>query len=339
MTTTLSQADYWELIESADSEPAILCDRSASNALASNALSGDCVYPFPARLGEGSHRSVWLREGLELDIEDYCLRDDVVVTSGDRTHPLEYTFEQIGTAGKSTQQYHLCGSGLAPTETWHRAGGKRIVSVNVHIEPAVFQQWMGDTEVLPAALTPLLRSPDQKYHQQTSLSSAPMRSVFQQILHCPYQGLTRRLYLESKLWEMMALILDDVSSRHDQAPVVRRLNPDDVERIHYAGKILRSRLYDPPSLMELARLAQVNDHKLKVGFRQVFGTTAFGYLHDCRLEKSRQLLESGSIGVGGAAQAVGFVNRSHFAIAFRKKFGMNPSLYRKCSKQTAFRVG
>ncbi|NCJ08645.1 hypothetical protein GS597_19465 [Synechococcales cyanobacterium C] len=30
-----------------------------------------------------------------------------------------------------------------------------------------------------------------------------------------------------------------------------------------------------------------------------------------------------------AAQVLGYANRSHLAIAFRKKFGMNPSAYRK----------
>ncbi|MGC1310552.1 MAG: AraC family transcriptional regulator [Phormidesmis sp.] len=323
MTITLSQADYWELIEAADAETVIVPD-------------GDSVCPFPARLGEGHCRLIPLRAGIELSIEDYYLNEDVVVTNPDRLHPLEYTFEQISTAEKSHQSYSLCGSGLAPEERWHMSGGERIIRANVHIDPALFQQWIGDVEALPVALKPLLRSPDQTYLTRSGKPLTTMRSGFQQILHCPYQGLTRRLYLESKIWEMMALLLDDLGS-DEAAPLIPPLKPDDVERIHYAGEILRSHLTNPPSLMGLARQVQVNDHKLKVGFRQVFGTTVFGYLHDCRMEQSRQLLESGSISVCKAAQAVGFANRSHFAVAFRKKFGMNPSLYRQ-RKHTAFRA-
>ncbi|HHP7244567.1 MAG TPA: helix-turn-helix transcriptional regulator [Elainellaceae cyanobacterium] len=120
--------------------------------------------------------------------------------------------------------------------------------------------------------------------------------------------------------------LSDADKPHQNA---KSLKPDDVERIHYAKEILISRLSHPPTLIELARLVGINDCKLKAGFRQVFGTTVFGYLHDCRMEKSRQLLEAGELSVADAAQAVGFANRSHFAIAFRKKFGMNPSAYRK----------
>jgi AraC-like DNA-binding protein len=100
-----------------------------------------------------------------------------------------------------------------------------------------------------------------------------------------------------------------------------------VERIHYASKLLRRQITHPPTLIELARAVGINDHKLKVGFRQVFGTTVFGYLHEHRMERSRQLLESGDLGVTAAAEAVGFASRGHFAAAFRRKYGVNPGVY------------
>jgi AraC-like DNA-binding protein len=77
----------------------------------------------------------------------------------------------------------------------------------------------------------------------------------------------------------------------------------------------------------IALLVGINDCKLKAGFRQVFGTTVFGYLHNCRMERSRQLLEAGEMTVTEAAQAVGFVSRGHFAAAFKRRFGVNPSVY------------
>jgi len=61
-------------------------------------------------------------------------------------------------------------------------------------------------------------------------------------------------------------------------------------------------------------------------FRQVFGTTVFGYLHQARMERSRQLLATGELTVTQAAQAVGFTNRGHFAASFRRKCGVNPSV-------------
>ena len=46
---------------------------------------------------------------------------------------------------------------------------------------------------------------------------------------------------------------------------------------------LTQRMDDPPSLVELARKVGINDYKLKVGFREVFGTTVYKYLHTHRM--------------------------------------------------------
>ena len=324
MTITLSRADYWDLIEPADVEVKVT-------------PNGDLVRPCPAQLGKGYYKWVPLSEGLELSIDDYYLNEDVVIAHRDRPHSLEYVLEQTEHASGHRAQYYLYGSGLAPGEPVRTAGGKRSHSVNVHIEPEVFQQWVGCSDELPTHLQVLVRSPDQKYHEHIGTPSAAMQTALQQILNCPYRGVTRRLYMESKLWELMTLILVDCSDEGIQ-PIAQSLKPEDVERIRYAGEILQLNLVDPPSLMGLARQVQINDYKLKVGFKEIFGTTVFGYLHNCRMERARQLLEVGELSVGKVAHAVGIINRSHFAAGFRKKLGINPGCYRK-QKLTHFIAG
>ena len=46
------------------------------------------------------------------------------------------------------------------------------------------------------------------------------------------------------------------------------------------------------------------------------------------MERSRLLLESGAMNVTEVAKRVGYSNMSHFAAAFRKKFGINPSVFK-----------
>ncbi len=304
MPITLSQADYANWFDE------------------STATEGDGM-AYPTHLGQGQRRYVALREGIDLCIEDRWLNDDLEVMHCDRSHPLEFTFEQVQNGGKRSQRYDFFGSGLAPAELWRVPGNRRIVGINVHIEPHIFQQWSGETcDDLPDLLRPV----DQRYFERSGTPTAAMQMAVQAILHCPFQGLTQRLYLESKVWELMALLIEDLKTMPDSfSPPA--LKPDDVERIHYASKILRRQLSHPPSLIELARAVGINDHKLKVGFRQVFGTTVFGYLHEHRMERSRQLLESGDLSIAAAAEAVGFASRGHFAAAFRRKYGVNPGVY------------
>ncbi|WOD36937.1 AraC family transcriptional regulator [Nodosilinea sp. E11] len=304
MPITLSQTDYANWLDEA------------------TATEGD-ERADPTVLGQRQQRYVALREGIDLCIEDRWLKSDLEIKHCDREHPLEFTFEQVQTGGKRSQHYDFFGSGLAPAELWRVPGNRRIVSINVHIEPHIFQQWSGETcDDLPD----LLRPADQRYFERSGTPTAAMQMAVQAILHCPFQGLTQRLYLESKVWELMALLIEDLKTTPNSfSPPT--LKPDDVERIHYASKLLCRQITQPPSLMELARAVGINDHKLKVGFRQVFGTTVFGYLHEHRMERSRQLLEAGDLSVTAAAEAVGFASRGHFAAAFRRKYGVNPGVY------------
>ncbi|MEA5451746.1 AraC family transcriptional regulator [Leptolyngbya sp. CCNP1308] len=308
MSITLSQSDYANWL-----------DETTTTAPEGH------VTTYPATLGQGQQRYVALREGIDLCIEDVWLNDDLEIQHCDRTHPLEFTFEQVQIGGKSRQRYDFFGSGLAPAEVWRVPGQRRIMGVNVHIEPSLFQQWIGDL-IDDRPVLDLLRPADQRYLERSGSPTAAMQMAVQAILHCPFQGLTQRLYLESKVWELMALLIEDLQTTPDNVGPPA-LKPDDVERIHYASKLLRRQLTHPPSLIELARAVGINDHKLKVGFRQVFGTTVFGYLHEHRLERSRQLLESGDLSVTAAAEAVGFASRGHFAAAFRRKYGVNPGMY------------
>ena len=86
---------------------------------------------------------------------------------------------------------------------------------------------------------------------------------------------------------------------------------------------------DPPSLPELAKQVGLNERKLQQGFQELFGTTVFGVLHDYRMERAKQLLETERMTVGAIANAVGISHRGYFATAFKRKFGTTPRDYLK----------
>jgi AraC-like DNA-binding protein len=320
MTVILSQQDYWDFI----------CPETSQTPQLEESV--DQVWQYSSSVAKGYYREIRIRDGVELAIVEDYFHEDLRVTTSDREHPLELSYTIIGTAASNLDcanagQYIFCGSGMAAGEMLDIKAQQRNLKVMIHIDPSVFCQWMsGLPKQAPDEIKHWLKPIDQPYYNQVNQTTAAMQSTLQQILHCPFQGLTQQMYLEGKTWELIALHLaHTIEAERETKP----LKSDDIERIHYAKEVLIARLDEPPSLIELARLAGINDHKLKVGFRQVFGTTVFGYLHDYRMERSRQLLESGDLSIAEAAKAVGLINRSHFAIAFRKKFGVNPRDYRQ----------
>ncbi|MBW4514833.1 MAG: AraC family transcriptional regulator [Timaviella obliquedivisa GSE-PSE-MK23-08B] len=321
MAIALSQSDYWSLIQ----------ESAADEHTVSTADQLDITWKYPSLLGHGSVREISLREGLVLDIADYQTHDDIITHSFDCEHPLEYTFNLAGghQASADAILYHLYGSGISPGEHWKQFANQRSMWVSVHIEPEVFQSFAGNPNgEVPAALQHLIGDRNQEYYVRPGQATPAMHIALQQILHCPYQGFTQRVFLESKVLELMALLLEQEveTQQGKQSPVW--LKPDDVDRIHHAKAILLQNLNNPPSLTQLARQVGLNECTLKRGFRQVFGTTAFGYLHHYRLEQARQLLTTGEMTVAEVARSIGFA-RNYFTKAFCQKFGCTPGAYRK----------
>ncbi|MUL37896.1 helix-turn-helix transcriptional regulator [Gloeocapsopsis dulcis] len=229
--------------------------------------------------------------------------------------------------------YSECNCDIKETEYWKV--GDKFSRIYLEIEPQQFFQGFGKEELeqLPIYLRQaLIGDQVQPYYHQGKITSQ-MRRVLHAILQCPHTGLMKQMCLESKAVELITLHFQQFQEQevHDCNLTVKSLS--DIEKIYQAKEILLSNLENPPSLMELARRVGLNDFKLKRGFRQVFGTSAFKYLHDYRLEKARQLLVSGEMNVEEVAFKVGFNSRSYFALAFRNKFGLNPKQYfQHCQK-------
>jgi AraC-like DNA-binding protein len=332
MAIAISQSDYWELLEGV--EPTVKPTVEPTEATVQTDHRFETIWTYPKRLGQGYRHEIQLREGLELAIVHYQLHDAMAMQLPEREHPLEYDFYLAGgftspSGCTSTGQYSLCGSGLAPVEIAEWSAHEQM-GINVHIEPELFVAWLNQSvDTLTPELQHLIKPMLQTYYVGSGDITTTMQMALQQILHCPFHGLTKQLYLESKVWELMALLIEQELNRQGSKSTqgIPALKPEDVDRIHQARAILSQRFDHPPSLMELARLVGLNDCTLKRGFRQVFGTTAFGYLHDYRLEQARQLLEEQQLNVSEIAQAIGFANRSYFAAAFRKKFGVSPKEY------------
>jgi AraC-like DNA-binding protein len=334
MPITLSHRAYWDLF----TERAQLEANARSD-------SFEVTWLYPTCLGDGFIRHIALRDGVDLMISQYQLYEDVTIHLPEREHPIEYSFFLSGGFNNTSHsvhagQYALCGSGMAPVESTESSSTEQILEVNVHIEPEQFlAHWQHSLNKIDPMLQRLIKPASTIYLTQTGTTSIAMQTAAQQIFQCPFHGITKRMYLESKVWELMALLIEQSIERYSDHQRVNfhtySLKPDDVDRIHDARKILLQRLDNPPSLIELARQVGLNDCTLKRGFRQVFGQTAFGLLHDYRLEQARQLLEERRLNVSEVARTIGFANRSYFAAAFRKKFGVSPREYLARYKNSA----
>ena len=150
-----------------------------------------------------------------------------------------------------------------------------------------------------------------------------MKAILHDLLHCPFKGFSKRLFLEAKILELLALQVDQISLNQSARPTAFR--PDDLDKIIAVREWLTEHFLQPITLPEVARLVGLNDFKLKKGFRELFNTTVFGYLTALRMSHARRLLLDGGQTVTEVADALGYQHAHHFTHAFRKHFGYLPS--------------
>lgn len=152
-----------------------------------------------------------------------------------------------------------------------------------------------------------------------------MMKVIEEVRTCHFTGGLKKLFLQSKAIELLALQCEQIEEDERGRQNVSRITRTDEEKIHHARDLLIAQSQEPPSLHELARLAGLNEFKLKSGFRKVFDNTVFGYLSDYRLEQARHMVREGERSFTDIADELGYSSVQHFSSAFRKKFGVSPS--------------
>lgn len=119
----------------------------------------------------------------------------------------------------------------------------------------MFKTFSQGFELLPSPLQVLInKSSPPRFHYPVGEITPAMFRVLQQIFNPPFQGMMKRMYLESRVLELLALQLNQFLDREQSGRTVANLRAIDIEKAYHARDILIRRVENPPSLMELAEL-------------------------------------------------------------------------------------
>lgn len=139
---------------------------------------------------------------------------------------------------------------------------------------------------------------------------------------CPFAGVTRYLFLESKMLELFVLQMQQALSASDKKD--DGLSDGDKERLFAVKNYIESAYLETFCLKDLTYRFGLNEFKLKKGYKQLFQTTVFGHVLQLRMQKARALLQEKSMNVSEAAFFIGYENVSSFCTEFKKRFGCSP---------------
>jgi AraC-like DNA-binding protein len=166
---------------------------------------------------------------------------------------------------------------------------------------------------------------DKKYYNESDISPS-MAIVLSQLFHYNLHPNIKNLYYKGKGYELLSLFFNRSEDPDaEQCPFL--IDEENVMKIKKAKEIVIANMAEPPGLQELADQVGLNLKKLKMGFKQIYGDTVYGFLFDYKMECARKLLDSGSYNVNEVGLKIGYSTGSHFIAAFKKKFATTPKKY------------
>ncbi len=166
---------------------------------------------------------------------------------------------------------------------------------------------------------------DKKYYNESDISPS-MAIVLSQLFHYNLHPNIKNLYYKGKGYELLSLYFNRSEDPDaEQCPFL--IDEENVMKIKKAKEIVIANMAEPPGLQELADQVGLNLKKLKMGFKQIYGDTVYGFLFDYKMDCARKLLDSGSYNVNEVGLKIGYSTGSHFIAAFKKKFATTPKKY------------
>ncbi|BDA71286.1 transcriptional regulator [Rivularia sp. IAM M-261] len=319
MTITLTQKENLELWDEA----------AAMSTYNVASEDFEFICEVPKLFGSGYARFIDVYPELSLEIRDIEYHDDLIIKFPTSNHPVQFGGLVSGVITDSCGYYgegytFISGAGVQKKMTWKVPKFQRIVAVDIHMPPELLATFFPgkDGETSPE-LKLLVKGDDWQtliYPKTTNT----IQGVLQQIANCPLQGITKQIYLQGKVLELMALQLSPILANDSKLESAPQLHASTIAKIHYAKEILLSRLENPPSLLELAQQVKLSERTLQKGFQSLFGITVLSYVIDKRMERAEHLLREGNRTVTEVAMISGYSNISHFSAAFKRKFSITP---------------
>lgn len=152
-----------------------------------------------------------------------------------------------------------------------------------------------------------------------------IRSILNEIMHCPYKGKLEKTYIEAKL---SVLIVDFLVGRSSKILVraKTKLHNADYLAIVKVEAHIRNNLKEPLKISDLALIAGFNATKLKRDFKDVYGMPIFKYITAQRMEVAKRLIIEDEMNIATVAYEVGYSNPQHFTTAFKRTMGYVPSV-------------
>lgn len=283
---------------------------------------------IPSHIGKGSLIRTKIRPGMEIMLTDVTFQQDMKLHIQESCQLFELSYCVNG-------EIHCDWNGKNSLTIAQTGNVLFLEDIRVYEEKkADIRNQLLEIRFTPVELLRYAEDVTEKRkmekwlnHHRGNIDQYPNTPAIQrcvsEMIHCKHFGAMKRLYLESKALEFLALFGESDGYGHVGGNMMLRRS--DISKLELAHELVQEHFEQPLSIRALSKRIEMNEFKLKKGFRELFGMTIFELVRQKRMEKALWYLEVERLNVGEAAASVGYSNASNFTTAFRKHYGCNPS--------------
>ena len=293
---------------------------------------------------EGFREIIDLEEGFQVVIGDItCHSEAYLSMKSDASLKFHYRLEGLSGLELSDQLENrivnytmgilLHPEGLEKQE--HYLAGEHERSVTLICESGFLRQLFASvSEKLPQALREYVENGAVTAYRNTLPMKTDMVTAGNMILSTDLRGAMRRYYIEARALELLVLSLQScIEAEANIDNPERGLSQREVDRMHKTRSLLEEQFVNPPTIGELARHIGLNEAKLMHDFKQLFGQTIFDFTQNLRMDEAKRLLETTERSITEVAFDVGYEYSSNFTTAFKRRFGITPSVAREAFRK------
>ncbi|NJO87787.1 MAG: helix-turn-helix transcriptional regulator [Chloroflexia bacterium] len=324
MKTRLHSSDLQELLVESVYPAGFISDNSGVE---------ERVYPTETIFGAGFYKEIFF-EGIHIGYGDIALAKptELFVESDMETVEMHFTlcgdtFMKSNDTGRTYQfscnQHNIVyTNGFKGFSEWSNQSKMQVFEVN--LLPSFFEKYLPDnTKAFEDFRLQLHQSRQSQLCKHNLQITPQMLFIIREIMNSERQGAFKRMFIEAKVIELLMLQLEQISEHH--CATFCSLKKADLEKMYQAKEIILNNLSTPCSLINIAQQVGTNEFTLKKGFKEVFGTTVFGFWNDIKMQEAKRLLLEHSMSVSEVSEQIGYKNPQHFSTAFKKYFGTSPS--------------
>lgn len=141
----------------------------------------------------------------------------------------------------------------------------------------------------------------------------------------PYDNPLYDIYFRALIYMLIASYVDQL--KLEKTIETKTIN-EDVKKIIVAKAFLLNSIEEPfPGIFFLAKQAQMSASKFKSLFFEISGATVGAFFYNNKLNRAKELLETGKFTVNEVALKLNYANGSYFSKRFHDMYGVFPKEY------------